>query len=148
MAFHVASTAIMQAAQERGKLAVAYHNDMRSVGPDAQIVAATHQWGAYYTQRAKAVMDGSWKTGNTWGGVREGMIRMEGFGSKVPAAVQQEVLARQKDIGAGKLLPFAAGKQPVRDTQGAVRIPAGKVLSDEQILQMNWLVDGVNGKLP
>ena len=147
MAFHTASTAIMAAAQERGKLAVAYHSDMRSVGPDAQIVAATHQWGAYYTQRAKAVLNGSWKTGNVWGGVREGMIRMEGFGSKVPAAVQQEVLARQKDMAAGKLKPFAAGKQPVRDNQGAVRIAAGQALSDEQILPMNWLVEGVQGQL-
>ena len=148
MAFHTASTAIMAAAQERGKLAVAYHSDMRSVGPDAQIVAATHQWGAYYTQRAKAVLNGSWKTGNIWGGVREGMIRMEGFGSKVPAAVQQEVLARQKDMAAGKIQPFAAGKQPLHDNQGAVRIAAGQALSDEQILPMNWLVEGVQGQLP
>ncbi len=148
MAFHVASTAIMGAAQERGKLAVAYHSDMRSVGPDAQIVAATHQWGGYYTQRAQAVIDGSWKTGDVWGGVREGMIRMEGFGSKVPAAVQKEVLARQQDMAAGKIQPFAAGKQPVLDNAGGVRIPAGKALNDGQILQMNWLVQGVQGKLP
>ncbi len=148
MAFHTASTAIMQAAQERGKLAVAYHSDMRGVGPDAQIVAATHQWGAYYTQRAKAVLAGSWKSGNIWGGVREGMIRMEGFGSKVPAAVQQEVLARQKDMAAGKIVPFAAGKQPITDNQGKQRIAAGQSLTDAQILEMNWLVQGVQGKLP
>ena len=44
LAFHTGSTAVMAAAQERGKLAVAYHSDMRRVGPDAQIVAVTHQW--------------------------------------------------------------------------------------------------------
>ncbi len=148
MAFHTASTAIMAAAQERGKLAVAYHSDMRQVGPDAQIVAATHQWGAYYTARAKAVLDGTWKTGDVWGGVREGMIRMEGFGSKVPAAVQQEVLARQKDMASGKILPFAAGKQAIADNQGKPRIAAGQSLTDAQILAMNWLVLGVQGQLP
>lgn len=52
IAFHTGSTAVMAAAQERGKMAVAYHSDMRKVAPDAQIVAVTHQWGAYYTQRA------------------------------------------------------------------------------------------------
>jgi simple sugar transport system substrate-binding protein len=76
IAFHTGSAAVMVAAQERGKLAVAYHSDMRKVAPDAQIVAITHQWGRYYTQRAQAVLDGTWQTGNVWGGVREGMIEV------------------------------------------------------------------------
>lgn len=36
LAFHTGSTAVMAAAQERGKLAVAYHSDMRKTAPDAQ----------------------------------------------------------------------------------------------------------------
>jgi len=48
LAFHTGSTAVMTAAQERGKLAVAYHSDMRKVAPDAQVVAVTHLWGDYY----------------------------------------------------------------------------------------------------
>ena len=147
IAFHTVSSAIMAAAQERGKLAIAYHSDMRKIAPDAQILAVTHQWGAYYTERARAVLDGSWKSGNVWGGVREGMIRVEGFGSAVPAAVQQEVLARQKDIAAGKLQPFRA-QQAVLDNEGRQVIAAGQSLNDAQILGMNWLVQGVQGKLP
>jgi basic membrane protein A len=147
IAFHTGSNAVMVAAQERGRMAVAYHSDMRAVAPDAQIVAVTHEWGAYYTRRAKAVLDGTWKTGNVWGGVREGMVRVGDFGSRVPLAVQQEVLARQADIAAGRLLPFAA-RQAVHDNEGHVVIAAGKALTDAQILQMNWLVQGVQGKLP
>ena len=147
VSFHTASTAVMAAAQARGKLAVAYHSDMRSVGPDAQIVAVTHQWGGYYTPRARTVLDGSWKSGDVWGGVREGMVRVEGFGSKVPKAVQQEVLARQKDIGAGKLQPFRAGATAVRDNTGREVIAPGQALTDAQILQMNWLAQGVQGQV-
>lgn len=147
VAFHTGSTAVMAAAQERGKMAVAYHSDMRKVAPDAQIVAVTHQWGDYYTRRARAVLDGTWKPGSVWGGVKEGMIRVGDFGPKVPPAVQQEVLARQKDIGAGRLHPFHAGKAPVRDNEGREVIPAGQTLSDEQILTMNWLAEGVQGRL-
>ena len=147
IAFHTASSAVMVAAQERGKLAIAYHSDMRKIAPDAQIVAVTHQWGKYYTKRAKAVLDGTWKSGNVWGGVKEGMIRVEGFGAKVPKAVQQEVLARQKEIASGKLHPFYA-RQAVFDNQGKEVIAKGQTLSDEQILKMNWLVQGVQGKLP
>ena len=146
IAFHTGSTAVMTAAQERGKLAVAYHSDMRKIAPDAQIVAVTHQWGDYYTRRAQAALDGTWKSGSVWGGVRQGMIRVGDFGSKVPKAVQQEVLARQKDIASGKLHPFFA-KQAVLDNEGQTVIAKGQTLSDAQILGMNWLAQGVLGKI-
>ncbi len=147
IAFHTGSNAVMVAAQERGRMAVAYHSDMRQVAPDAQIIAVTHEWGAYYTRRTQAVLDGSWKSGDVWGGVREGMVRVGDFGSKVPLGVRQEVLARQADIAAGRLQPFAA-RQAVFDNDGHEVIAASKPLSDAQIQGMNWLVQGVQGKLP
>lgn len=143
LSFHTASTAVMAAAQERGKLAVAYHSDMRQAAPDAQLLAVTHLWGDYYKGRTQAVLDGSWKPGQLWGGVREGMIRVGHFGPKVPKAVQQEVLARQKDIAAGRLRPFAG---PIDDNTGRPVIAKGQALTDEQILTMDYLVSGVLGK--
>jgi basic membrane protein A and related proteins len=131
LAFHTGSTAVMKAAEERGKFAVAYHSDMRHIAPNAQIVAVTHRWGDYYTARAKAVLDGTWEASKParpiWGGVREGMIRVEAFGKSVPKSVVDEVNAAQAAIGSGKLKPFGA-------------------LADEQILSMNTFVDGVVGK--
>jgi len=144
IAFHTGSTAVMAAAQERGKMAVAYHSDMRKAGPDAQIIAVTHQWGDYYTRRVKAVMDGSWQTGSVWGGVKEGMIRVGDFGPKVPKKVQDEVLGLQKAIGAGKLHPFTG---PITDNEGKAVLTKGQRLSDEQILNMNYLVQGVVGRI-
>ena len=147
LAFHTASTAVMAAAQERGKWAVAYHSDMRHIAPDAQILAVTHEWGTYYTSRARAVLDGSWKSGTIWGGVKEGMVQVGSFGGKVPKSVQDEVLARQRDIAAGRLHPFYAGAAPVRDTTGRAVIGAGQSLTDGQILAMDFLVEGVQGKI-
>ncbi|MDW5442750.1 BMP family ABC transporter substrate-binding protein [Polaromonas sp. SM01] len=146
MAFHTASTAVMSAAQERGKLAIAYHSDMRKVAPDAQVLAVTHQWGGYYTRRAQAVLSGTWKSSALWGGVKEGMIRVDSFGPKVPKKVVDEVLARQRDIAAGKLHPFRA-RTAMLDNEGHEVLAAGKTLSDDQILGMNFLVQGVQGKL-
>jgi basic membrane protein A and related proteins len=147
LAFHTGSNAVMIAAQERGKMAVAYHSDMRKVAPDAQIAAVTHQWGAYYTKQVRAALDGSWKSAGFWGGVREGMIRVDSFGPKVPAAVMAEVNAAQTAIGAGKLQPFAAAGQDVLDNEGHILIPRGTALTDGQILSMNALVSGVIGKI-
>lgn len=148
LAFHTGSTAVMVAAQERGKLAVAYHSDMRSVAPDAQVVAVTHRWGDYYTRRVQAVLDGTWRSEQVWGGVGAGFIRVEGFGRKVPESVQKEVNARQAEMAAGKLPVFAASKgKPVRDNAGKVVIAPGQALTDAQILEMNWLAEGVQGRL-
>jgi simple sugar transport system substrate-binding protein len=144
IAFHTASTAVMAAAQERGKMAVAYHSDMRKVGPDAQIIAVTHQWGDYYTARVKAAMNGSWTSGSVWGGVKEGMIRVGDFGSKVPKKVQDEISAKQKAVGSGQLRLFTG---PISDNEGKLVLPAGQSLSDAQILNMNYLVQGVLGRV-
>jgi simple sugar transport system substrate-binding protein len=148
LAFHTASTAVMRLAQERGKLAIAYHSDMRHVAPDAQLLAVTHEWGDYYTDRARAVIEGRWSSHARRAPVREGMVRVGEFGPRVPAAVRQEVQARQQDLAAGRLRPFAAGDKPVLDTSGAVMIAARSALSDEQILNMKTLVQGVQGGLP
>ena len=146
IAFHTGSTAVMSAAQERGKLAIAYHSDMRKFAPDAQLLAITHQWGSYYTRRAQAVLDGSWKSGAVWGGVKEGMIRVDSFGPKVPKKVADEVLARQRDIAAGRLHPFKA-RTALLDNEGHQVLAAGQTLTDGQIQGMNFLVQGVQGKL-
>ncbi|WP_137920980.1 BMP family ABC transporter substrate-binding protein [Hydrogenophaga sp. 2FB] len=146
LAFHTGSTAVMVAAQERGKLAVAYHSDMRSVAPDAQIAAVTHLWGDYYTRRVQAVLDGTWQSASVWGGVKEGMIRVDGFGPKVPEKVRKEVLARQADMAAGKLQVFRA-RADLRDNQGRTVLKAGQSLTDADILNMNWLAEGVQGSL-
>lgn len=146
LAFHTGSTAVMVAAQERGKLAVAYHSDMRKFAPDAQIAAVTHRWGDYYTRRAQAVLDGNWKSGSVWGGVADGMIRVEAFGPKVPEAVRNEVNARQTEMAAGRLAVFAT-PTGLKDNQGKTVVEPGQRLSDAQIQTMNWLVDGVQGSV-
>ena len=146
IAFHTGSTAVMSAAQERGRLAIAYHSDMRQAVPDAQVLAITHQWGDYYTGRAKAALGGNWKSAALWGGVKEGMIRVDSFGPKVPKQVADEVLARQRDIAAGRLHPFKA-QGAMLDNQGREVLAAGNTLSDGQIMVMNFLVQGVQGRL-
>ena len=145
LAFHTGSTAVMAAAQERGKLAVAYHSDMRMAAPDAQLLAVTHQWGDYETRRLQAALDGTWQSQRLWGGVKDGMVSVGHFGPRVPEAVQKQVLARQADMAAGRLHPFAG---PLRDNTGREVLPAGQTLTDQQIMEMNWLAEGVQGTLP
>jgi len=142
--FHTASNAVMVAAQEKGKMAIAYHSNMRQVAPEAQLMAITHEWGAYYTRRVSDVQKGQWRPGNVWGGLKEGMIRVGDFGPKMPAKVRAEVQQVQKDIAQGKRHPFDG---PFSDNEGKAILATGQKLSDAQILNMNYGVAGVVGKV-
>ena len=140
---HTDSTAVVQAADEKGKYAIAYHSDMKKYGPKAQLAAVTHHWGAYYTKQAQAVLDGSWKTSSTWGGIKDGMVKLEGINSSVPAEVKQFVAAREKELVAGSLNPFTG---PIKDNDGKVRLEKG-VLDDAALSKMDYFVEGVAGKV-
>ena len=140
---HTDSTAVVQAAEEKGKYAIAYHSDMKKYGPKAQLAAVTHHWGEYYTKQAQAVLDGTWKSSSTWGGIKDGMVKLEGINSSVPADVKQFVAAREKELVAGSLNPFTG---PIKDNDGKVRLEKG-VLDDAALSKMDYFVEGVAGKV-
>jgi len=142
---HTDSTATVAAAEEKGVRAVAYHSDMGKFGPKAQIAAVTHHWGAYYTRVAQSVIDGKWTPSNLWGGMKDGMIKLEAVHADVPADVKAEVERGGADIAAGKLLPFTG---PLRTNAGKDVVGKGESLSDEQLAKMDYYVEGVVGKVP
>ncbi|WP_420477277.1 BMP family ABC transporter substrate-binding protein [Noviherbaspirillum sp. ST9] len=141
---HTDSHAAVQAAEEKGKFAVAYHSDMKKFGPKAQLAAVTHHWGDYYTKAAQQVIDGKWKTSGTWGGIKDGFVKLEAINASVPDDVKKLVAAAEKDIVSGKITPFDA---PVKDNEGKVRLDKG-ALNDDALNKMDFYVEGVQGKLP
>ncbi|MEZ5649265.1 MAG: BMP family ABC transporter substrate-binding protein [Burkholderiaceae bacterium] len=142
---HTDSPSAVQVAEEKGVYAVGYHSDMSKYGPKAHLAAVTHNWGDYYVKTAKQVVDGSWKTSMVWGGMKDGFIRVEGLNPGLPKDLVAKVDQLQADIKAGKLHPFAG---PVVDQDGKEIIPAGKTMTDEQMGQMDFYVQGIVGKLP
>ena len=141
---HTDSTAAVAAAEEKGKMAIAYHSDMRKYGPNAQLAAVTHHWGDYYTARARAVMDGTWSVAPVWGGIKEGFIKLEGLSEKLPKELVDAVRKREDEIRAGTFHPFAG---PIVTNEGKEIIAAG-TLTDELLGKMDYYVAGVVGKVP
>jgi basic membrane protein A and related proteins len=142
---HTDSTAPVQTAQDKGVHAIGYHSDMSKYGPKAHLTAATHVWDKYYISRVKAHLDGTWKSTDTWGGMADGMMALAPFGPDVPEDVRKLVEEKQAEIVAGKLHPFAG---PIKDNEGNVKVAEGATMSDEEMLGMNWYVEGVQGKVP
>ncbi len=142
---HTDSTAVVATAEEKGKMSISYHSDMSKFGPKTQLAAVTHHWGDYYTQVAQSVLDGKWAPGNLWGGMKDGMIRIEAFNPAVPKDVVELVTAKGDDIRAGKLHPFTG---PISSNDGREIAAKDVVLTDEQLGKMDFYVQGVVGKVP
>ena len=137
---HTDSPAVMQTAQDRKVLAFGQASNMRNFGPDAQLTAIMDDWGPYYIERAKAVLDGSWKTQSVWMGMKDGTVEMAPFGPGVTPAASAAADATRAGIVAGTLDPFAG---PITDNKGAARVAAGATVGDEALLKMDWYVAGV-----
>lgn len=142
---HTDSTAAVIAAQEKKKYAIAYHSDMSKYGKDAHLTAVTHHWGDYYIKQVQGQLDGTWKPGSIWGGIKDGMVDLAPMNDAVPADVKAKVEAAKGKIKDGSLHPFAG---PVVNQDGKEVVAAGGNMSDEDMSKMDFYVKGITGKLP
>ena len=142
---HTDSTAVVQAAEERGKYAFGYHSDMSKYGPKAHLTATTHLWGNYYSGIVKAALAGTWKPESIWGGYQQGMIELAPLNPAIPAELRDRIASMEKQLADGTLHPFTG---PVVDQDGKTRVAAGDTMSDGDMSKMNYFVQGVVSKLP
>ena len=141
---HSGSPAVPQAAQEKGVMLIGYQSDMRAHAPNAQLAAVTADWSGYYTRVAQSVIAGDWRAKPVWGGMKDGMVKLSAVSPALPAAVREELAAREKLLVSGKAGPFIGR---LVDQAGSVRNERG-ALGDEAIARMDWFVKGVSGTLP
>jgi basic membrane protein A len=142
---HTDSPAAMQIAEKQGIYAFGQASDMSKFGPNAQLTAIIDDWAPYYIQRVKAVMDGTWKSTDTWDGIGPGMVGMAPFSDKIPADVKAMATKAHDDIAAGKLHPFTG---PINKQDGSVWLKAGQTAPDGDLAGMNFYVEGIEGSLP
>jgi len=142
---HTDSPAPLQVAEKRGVYGFGQASDMAQFAPKAQLTAIVDNWTNYYIQETKAVMDGTWKSMDTWEGLKQGMVKIAPYGDAVPQDVRAMADAVKQDIIDGKLHPFQG---PIKDQKGNVVVKEGEVLSDEVLVGLNWYVEGVEGSIP
>ncbi|HEY8565311.1 MAG TPA: BMP family ABC transporter substrate-binding protein [Beijerinckiaceae bacterium] len=145
LAQHTDSPAPIQAAEARGRFGFGQATDMERFAPKAQLTAIIDDWNDYYVSRVNAVLDGTWKSGDTWGGLDSGMVKMSPY-KNMPDDVRKLAEETENAIKTGKFNPF---KCPVVKQDGStVECKGQGALSDEQVLGMNFYVKGIDDKLP
>ncbi|MHC2019307.1 BMP family ABC transporter substrate-binding protein [Methylobacterium sp. CM6247] len=141
---HTDSAAPLQEAEKQGKFAFGQSSDQMRFAPKAQLTSIVDDWDGYVIGEAKAVLDGTWKSHDTWGGIKEGMVVLAPF-ANMPDDVKAKAEASKKAIADGTLHPF---KGPVLKQDGSVAVKEGETAPDPMILGMNWYVKGIDDKLP
>ncbi len=143
MTQHTDSPAAVQLCESKSVPTFGQGADQSSFAPTMCKTSSEDLWGPYYAARAKAVIDGSWKNEDAYWGMKEGALKMAPITN-----VADDVKAAGEKIIAGWMDgSYNVYKGPIKDQSGAVKVADGKVLDYGAILGMDWLVEGVDGKL-
>nr|WP_175581367.1 BMP family ABC transporter substrate-binding protein [Thalassospira lucentensis] len=144
MVQHTDSPAPLQVAENRGVLGIGQASDMIKFAPKAQLTAIVDHWDEYYVARTKAVMDGTWESTDTWGGIASGMVDMAPY-TNMPDDVKALAEETEAKIASGEIHPFGG---PIYDQAGELRVKEGEDAPDEMLLGMDWYVKGIDAELP
>jgi len=139
------SPAVLKTAQDKGKRAFGWDSDMTAYGPKAHLASSVINWTPYYIKATKDALEGTWKTGGVWWGVKEGAIDIVSIAEDVPA----ETKAKVDEVKAGlKDGSFAIWKGPLLDNTGKTVLKKDEVADDKFLSGVNFYVKGVEGKVP
>ena len=143
---HTDSTAPQAAAQKAGNvITFGQASDMAEYAPLPRVSSIIDNWGPYYVERTRAVMDGTWKSVSTWDGIGKGMVKIGEISSAVPADVKAEAEALRDAIASGAYHPFTG---PLNKQDGSVWLKEGEVADDGTLAGMNFFVEGIEGEIP
>jgi basic membrane protein A and related proteins len=139
---NVDSPSAGQYAESQGVPWVGYDSDAQKFAPKSWLTGAVYNWGPYYLKRVKAAMNGTWKTGNYYGSLKDGFTKLAPYGKGVSAATKKLIAQQKARIESGKWNEFSG---PIYDQKGKLRIKKGHRPTFNELYSMNYLVKGVIG---
>jgi len=137
---------VVETAAKRGKMVCGYHASQAKLAPQAYLTGAEWNWLTAYKLIIDAARTGTPHPNFVRGGLKEGFVKTSAYGPMVPEAARKAADAVKARMMAGTFDIFAG---EIKDNTGKVVIPKGKAYkqTDLELENMNYLVEGVNGKV-
>jgi len=148
IAQHQDTAGPQQAAEAAGKYGVGYNADMSELAPKAVLTCPIWHWGVYYEDAVKQIMAGTWQSNQYWGGWKDGDVDLSPIADFVPEEARAAAETEIEAFKAGEKDIFAIFTGPLKDQNGEDKVAEGTAMTGEEILNMNWFVEGVQGELP
>ena len=124
-------------AEAAGVWGVGYNSDMQKDAPGATLTSVIWNWGKYYTEATKKVIDGTWTAENYFGGMKEGLVDIAPLNEDLVAPGTQEKVdeARKRIVEEG----FNVFDGVLETNDGKTVGEEGKTLDDATITGgINW----------
>jgi basic membrane protein A and related proteins len=137
-----------QAAEERGVYGVGYNADMSPHAPDAVLTSPIWHWGVYYIDIVESVINGTWESEQYWGGWQDGIVDLAPIADFVPEEIRTTIEEEVERFKSGEETIYTIFTGPIADQTGEIRVPEGQPMTDEELLSMDWFVEGVEGEIP
>lgn len=142
---------VIETAEKRGIYTSGYHANQIALAPKGYLTGAEWNWVTVYTEIVKSIQAGKTLVNGgiphlLRGGYKEGFVKVSDYGPAVTPQAKQAADAAKAKLQAGTLVIY---KGPLKDNTGKVVVPAGKQYGQKaiELESMNWLVEGVNGKV-
>ncbi len=145
IAQHQDTTGPQQVAEAAGKYSVGYNVDMSAQAPEAVLTSAVWNWGSYYTMAAEQIMAGEWSSNQYWGSWADGVVDIAPIADFVPEDVVTEAEAMAQEFRSGAMGITDIFTGPLTQQDGSEGVAEGASMTDEEILNMTWFVQGVEG---
>lgn len=139
------SIAVLQTAERSGAYAFGWAGDMSAYAPKAHLASVVVDWSPLYRKAVRGALDSTWTAEPLVGGVREGQVELVKVAAGVPADVKERVQKLAAAIKDGSFAPFTG---PLADAGGKERLARGTVADQAWLDKVDFLVQGVDGKLP
>lgn len=147
-------TVISNRDPDGSKLAPNWFGGTFRVKPDRELqtlASPCWNWGIYYDKTVQSLLNGgieavrdSHNAINDWWGMSTGVVDLE-IGEDLPEGLCQLSEYLKRGIVNGIVDPF---KRQITDQQGNIRNDGTQVLTSEELMQMDWLCENVDGIIP
>ena len=148
IAQHQDTAGPQQAAEDRGVYSIGYNADMSALAPNAVLTSVIWNWGPYYIDIVESVMDGTWESEQYWGGWPDGIVDLAPIAEFVPEEIRSTIEEEISRFKSGEETIYTIFTGPIADQTGEIRVPEGQSMTDEELLSMDWFVEGVEGEIP
>ena len=145
LTMHADSPAVVQAAADQGAYGIGFNSNMAKFAPEAHLTSVVNHWEHIYRDKVQAVLDGTWESESIWQGLAHDVVDLAPLHDDVPKDVASKMEKHKQELIDGNRRVFDG---PVHNQAGDLMVPEGETLSDEKLLQLEWYVEGVQGKLP
>lgn len=146
IAQHQDTTEPQKAAADAGAFSIGYDSDMRKFVGDTVLTSPIWNWGPKYVSIVEQVRAGTYNGDESYyGHMADGIVDIAPLSPLVDPETKALVEEKRQEIIDGTFQPFCG---PIIGANGALVVEEGKCLTLDELLSMDYFVQGVEGEAP